>query len=320
VVADERAGSGRWLGHALYPRPDTAEVQACLQACAPPLADATVEFFAEGWEFWAFSAGDYVIRSPKTETGRAVLAIDQRLLPELARYLTTPVPFVDVYCENGPNGQPLAGHRRVAGIQLPDDGRGIGPGFGRELGTLLRQLRSFPVDRAVALGVAYIDGPALKARRIRHYAEVKHRVLPLLSPVMRQAVAGTFEAYLDDPANFDFRPCLTHQDLDSNVLIDPASGSISGLIDFSATVVGKPAVDFWLPLAGFARLGIADQLPACLEAAGISSDEAERMLPEVRFWNLRYPLLGTLHGLDIGDHEYVRETIRELEKALSQQV
>ena len=320
MLADERAGSGRWLGPPLFPRPDTAEVQACLRSCAPSLADTPVEFLAEGWEFWAFSCGDYVIRSPKNGSGRAVLAIDRALLPELARHLSTPVPIVDLYCEIGPNGQPLAGHRKLPGILLPDDGQGLAPSFGGELGTMIRELHSFPVDRALACGVALIDGPDLRQRRVRHYAEIERRVLPLLRPETKKAVAMAFDAYLGELSNFDYTPCLIHQDLDSNVLIDPDSGSISGLIDFSASVVSKPAIDFWLPLEGFARLGIANQLPACLEAAGISAEEAQRMLPEVRFWNLRYPLLGMLHGLDIDDQDCVVESTSELEKALAQQV
>ena len=317
MTADDRAGSGRWAGPPLYARPSTAAVEECLRACAPGLAGTPVETFAEGWEFWTFLAGDYVFRSPKTATGEAVLAADRRLLPELSAYLTTPIPLVEVYCEHGPNNQPLAGHRRLPGVLLENEGQLLGPVFGHQVGTILRELHAFPVERALALGVLLHDGPVLRQRRIRHYAAVRQRAFPLLDAGLRAAVAVAFETYLDEPANFDFEPCLIHQDLDSNLLIDPDTGSITGLIDFSAAVVGKPAIDFWLPLEGFRRLGIEDQLPDCLEVAGVGEAAATRMLPEVQFWNLRYPLLGILHGLDVGDPMYIAESLVELKQALS---
>jgi aminoglycoside phosphotransferase (APT) family kinase protein len=317
MTADDRAGSGRWAGPPLYSRPTVAEVEACLRACAPAFAQTPVEAFAEGWEFWAFAAGDHVFRSPKTATGEAVLAMDRRLLPELSAYLTTPIPIVEVYCERGPNAQPLAGHRRLPGVLLENEGQFLSPAFGHQVGTILSELHAFPVERALALGVPLHDGPVLKQRRIRHYGAVRERAFPLLDTEMRAAVTAAFETYLEEPANFDFEPRLIHQDLDSNLLIDPDTGSITGLIDFSATVVGKPAIDFWLPLEGFRRLGIDGQVPGCLEAAGVGEAAVAEMLPEVQFWNLRYPLLGILHGLDVGHAAYITESVAELRRALS---
>ena len=316
MTADDRAGSGRWSGPPLYARPTVDEVEACLRACAPGLAGTPVEAFAEGWEFWTFLAGDYVFRSPKIATGAAVLTADRRLLPVLSTYLTTPIPLVEVYCEHGPNGQPLAGHRRLPGVLLENESQFLAPAFGRQVGTILRELHAFPVELALALGVPLHDGPLLRQRRIRHYEAVRERAFPLLHAELRDAVIAAFETYLEEPANFDFEPRPIHQDLDSNLLIDPDTGGITGLIDFSAAVVGKPAIDFWLPLEGFRRLGIEDQLPDCLEGAGVGEAAVAQMLPEVQFWNLRYPLLGILHGLDIADAAYIEESLAELRQAL----
>lgn len=309
---DELTGSGHWLAPALYPRPDAGDIASCLQACAPHLDGTTVEFMAEGWEFWAFSAGDYVIRSPKTATGAGVMAMDKRLLPELAQRLTVPVPFVEIFCESGPNGQPLTAHRRLEGVLLDKD-RSL-TGFGWQLGRLIRELHAFPVERALALDVPLYDGPALRSRRVRHYDLVRERVFPIVSAGLRRYVETRFESYLYEPSNFEFEPCLLHQDLDSNILLDPETGDITGLIDFSAALVSNPAIDFWLPLAGFAALGIEDQMPECLEAAGVTEADVLRMMPEVDFWTLRYPLFGIMHGLNIGDNGYVEESIRELEQ------
>ena len=257
-----------------------------------------------------------VLRSPKTDTGRDVLAMDRRLLPELLAHLMTPVPIVDVYCEDGPNGQPLAGHRRLPGRSSKTKARSWRLRLGDRSGQSCASCTPSRVERALALGVPLHDGPVLKQRRTRHYEAVRARAFPLLDGAARGAVAAAIEAYLEEPANFDFKPSLIHQDLDSNLLIDPVSGSITGLIDFSAAVAGKPAIDSWLPLEGFRRLEIEEQMPACLEAAGVSETAAARCCPEVQFWNLRYPLLGILHGLDVGDAAYVAESLEELKQAI----
>ena len=299
-------------------RPGLDQIQDALGRCAPSLAQLEIAFLAEGWEFWAFSAGDYVLRFPKSELvdrhgkGLAQLTMDRRLLPELATVVSVAIPLVDVYCEAGPNALPFAGHRRLQGVPIMTAARPPAPSFGRDFGRFLRELHSFPVERALELGVPLSDGPTLRADRARHYEDVIRRVFPLVSCEARNRIEVVYEGYLNQPANFEFEPCLLHQDLDSNTLIDAETGALSGVIDFGDVVLSNPAIDLWLPVFGFPMLGIEDQLKECLAAVGVGEAELARMMPELAFCDFRWPLLDILHGLDIGDDSFIDGGIRAL--------
>ncbi len=158
----------------------------------------------------------------------------------------------------------------------------------------------------------YLDGAAVREQRGRHYEQVIRRVFPLVSCEARTYIESGFEAYLNEPAHFQFEPSLVHQDLDMNCLIDSQTGELSGVIDFGGTIVSNPALDLWLPLYGFARVDIEDQLPACLEAAGIDDEWLARMRPEVDFIDLNFPLTDILSGLDRDDLVQIEEGILAL--------
>jgi aminoglycoside phosphotransferase (APT) family kinase protein len=306
------------------PQPD--EIREVLNRYAPHLAEQPIAFLAEGWEFWAFTAGDHVLRFPRqpvdlhrlpqSTDNLQSLDLERRLLPELRASLTVPVPLIDVYGEDGPNGAPFSGHRMLPGEPVLSASRRPARSFGRDLGRLLRELRSFPVERTVALGVPFIDGASVREQRGGHYEAVIRRVFPLVSCEARTRIEQVFEAYLNDLASFDFEPCLAHQDLDMNTLIDPVGGEMSGVIDFGGTVVSNPALDLWLPLFGLRHLGIEDQLSECLAAAGLTDDDVARMLPEVRFVDFNFPLTDILSGLERNDEAQVEEGIRALNASL----
>jgi len=309
-----------------WSKPETQQIRAALREYAPQLADAPIEFLAEGWEFWAFTAGDYVLRFPKQERGFVwkladqsssdSLRIERALAPELARHLSTPISVTQVYGEHGPNGAPFAGHRFLPGEVVMDASRRPAPSFGRELGCLIRELHSFPAERAVELGVPRFDGAELRDDRARHYEAVITRAFPMISCEARKHVERVYEAYLNNPDCFDFQPVLVHTDLAVNTLIDPQTGRLCGLIDFGDAAVSSPALDFWLPVFGLKQLGLEDQVAGCLDEAGVNEAALERLKPELAFLNLRYPLLGILHGLAIGDHTLVQESIVELNASL----
>ena len=118
------------------------------------------------------------------------------------------------------------------------------------------------------------------------------------------------------PASFDFQPVLVHTDLAVNTLVDPQTGRLCGLIDFGDAAVSSPALDFWLPTYGLEHLGVADQTAGCLAEAGVTEAQFERMKPELAFLDLRYPLLGILHGVTLGDETIVEQGIVELNAML----
>jgi aminoglycoside phosphotransferase (APT) family kinase protein len=314
-----------------WPKPETADIRDALRRHAPHLSDAPIEFLAEGWEFWAFRAGDYVLRFPKAERGfvwklgdqssTRSLQIERALTPELAAHLTTATSVTEVYGEQGPNRAPFAGHRFLAGDVIMFDSKPSAEtwarrrlpdtSFGRDLGRLIHELHSFPAARAVELGVPLYEGPRLRDDRAAHYEAVIRQAFPLLACEARTHVERVYEAYLNDAPGFDFQPVLVHTDLGVNTLID-SDGRLCGVIDFGDAAVTDPSLDFWLPLYGLAHLGIEDQSEACLKEAGVDQAALERMRPQLAFQHLRYPILAILHGLSHRDDAMVEESIREL--------
>jgi aminoglycoside 2''-phosphotransferase len=131
----------------------------------------------------------------------------------------------------------------------------------------------------------------------------------------RTYVAQAYETYLNDPRNFDFEPVLSHEDIDErNTLVDPETGDLTGVIDFGDAVVGDPANDFtWAFCIGFAGLGIEDQLHELLREGGI--DEA-RLVNRPAFFAVLSPVNEILHGLDIGDEEFVELGLERLNAAV----
>jgi len=298
-----------------WSKPETEDVRAALRALAPELAGEPIAFLAEGWECWAFEVADHVLRFPKTEVSVKSLRQERALLPALKEHLTVPVPHIDVWAERGPNGAPFSGHVKLPGAHVWPNGDAPigkpGPDFGRQLGLLIRELHSFPVEHAQALGVPEHDVAHERSKRIEHFEAVIRRVFPLVSCEARMHIESVYRSAINDASYYASPPCFTHRDIDVNTLIDD-EGNISGLIDFGGCIIGSPAIDFWLPVHGFARLGIGGQSAACIAASGISSDELEAMRPELGYINLHYPVHDILHGLETGQPEFVEDGIKHL--------
>jgi aminoglycoside phosphotransferase (APT) family kinase protein len=304
-----------------WQKPQTEDVRAALRIAAPHLAEGPIDDFAEGWEVWAYEVAGYVLRLPKNEASVQSLRLERVLLPELAIHLSVPVPRIDVWGEDGPNGAPFAGHLKLPGTPVwPTGGKasqaniGATPtpssGFGRDFGRLLRKLREVPVERAVALGVPVRDAAWIRAKRIEGFGEVVRRVFPLLSCETRTYVEKMYLRAINDERYYETGLHFVHGDLDVNTLIDER-GEITGVIDFGQAFVGGAAADYWLPLHGFEKLGIPSQTSECLVMAGIDDEELSRLRPVVDFLDFRFPLLDILYGLD-NDPDYVEEGIREL--------
>jgi len=127
------------------------------------------------------------------------------------------------------------------------------------------------------------------------YQDIRTLLFPHMRLEARRKVAKHFERYLNDPAQFAYPPVLRHGDFgDSNILYDPLTQRISGIIDFESLGLGDPATDV-ATLVGYGE----DFLKYCLE----SYPAMQTMLERVHFYRGTYALQEVYYGLRDGNQQ-----------------
>jgi aminoglycoside phosphotransferase (APT) family kinase protein len=285
-----------------------------LARCAPELRAVQVSFIGEGWEFWGYRAGDYVLRVPKQPGKRALLELESRVLPELAGILPAPISTPVMLLENEANSAPIGVYSHIEGAAASRFEGRIAPGFGAAFRRFVRALHSFSVERAAELGVKLVTGSEARRERELKYEEARRRVFPIVGAGTRAYLEHGFETSLRDPGSFDFRSAFVHRDLDghAHVLIN-SRGELAGVIDFSDMVVGNPAVDLWMPLREFESLGIASQTNDALQAYGLDPADLPAVQREIEWLALHWSYAVIPYALDIGDMRRLEEGLRELQ-------
>jgi aminoglycoside 2''-phosphotransferase len=288
-----------------WPAPAGEELRGALARVRPDLAGMACTPLDHGWAYRAYLAGDCVLRFPKKAQYAKTLPAEARLLPVLAPSLPLPISVIALH-DDGPNGLPFTSHRFVPGVKAMELGRPLTSGAAEALGRFLRALHDFPTDRALDCGVGYNDGVLWREERAQLYEVTIRRCFPLVSCEARAHIERTFETYLNDDANFAWQPTLVHNDIDErNVLADPSTGELTGVIDWGDVVIGDPAVDFSGPLVG-------DLAKGGLDAAALERGYGlplEPVLQRCKFYAFCWPLFHLLHGLHTNDPEFVEDGI-----------
>jgi aminoglycoside 2''-phosphotransferase len=76
------------------------------------------------------------------------------------------------------------------------------------------------------------------------YAQIQQHLFPFMRPDAQAEVSAHFEGFLLRRNLLDFRPVISHGDFgSSNILFDPAGGTITGIIDWEFAGLGDPATD-----------------------------------------------------------------------------
>lgn len=254
-----------------------------------------------GWASWTFDVADpdgspWILRIARTAEINAAHRREERILPLLHEALSFAVPLPEHHGEW--HGQRFLAYRKLRGRPLRAGDRHDA------VAGMLRELHAFPVDVASeALGTT----SSWREEYARLREEFEQAAIGQLDPPLAAAVRREYDRFLG--ASMDFTPALVHRDLGTeHILVDPATGTPTGMIDFEDAAVGDPAIDF---VGLLATLG--DAATAEILSAYGSPIDAERL----RF----YWWLGALHALDYGiandDDQIVRDAIDGLRKRLS---
>lgn len=225
----------------------TASAEALKRALRdqfPHVAWEGLEPLGSGWEFDAWVTPDgWVFRFPRRREALGQLAREGAVL-ELVRPVLAPdvaVPRPELRGEPGPHFPwPFAGHRLVAGVAADTPGLPLHPRLPDQLGRTLGRLHAIPEEAARRAGVEPDrEGPRAWGREAR---EVVERVRGL-APEVDRGVRWLLDAPPPPELRGPLR--LVHNDLATeHVLLDPETGVLRGILDWTDAALADPALDF----------------------------------------------------------------------------
>lgn len=276
-----------------------------LAARYPDFPMRSVEPMQQGWDSVTLLVnGDTVFRFARRPGVEQGLAREARLLPRLAPTLPVAVPrFTYVGGDPASGAVAFVGYPLLPGAPLALDGylpSQVDALVGR-LGAFLSALHAFPTAEAAALGVP--GGGAAEDWRDEYaalYADFRAHCFALLDERERARAAALWEDYLDDAENFAFSPALIHRDLSpEHLLRDPATATLTGVIDWGDASIGDPAHDFTGITRAFGR-PFAERV-----LAGYAHPAAESFWRRVAFYGAIVPFYAIRFGQLSGDEGYI---------------
>jgi aminoglycoside 2''-phosphotransferase len=226
-----------------------ADYLELLQTCFPALRVERYAPLGEGWDSVALLVNDRtVFRLAKRPDAAVRQAREAELLPLLADRLPLPIPR---YTHRGTDpawpGLRIVGYQFIPGQPLltarasPEQCATQAA----QLGEFVRALHAVPVAEARRHGALGGDAADRRDAYRRFFATVRANMLTLFDARERAAIVAFWSRYLDDDACFAFTPTLVHRDLVAeHVLVDTATGHLTGVIDWGDAGIDDPAVDF----------------------------------------------------------------------------
>ncbi len=243
-----------------------------------------------------------VFRFPRSHHATLMLKDEVAVLRAIRPLLTWSIPEPEYGDLAG--DAPFVGYRMIPGEPLRRDAFAalddvtVLQRLADQLAAFLHELHSVPLD---ALG-SHIPRRDSRQRWLQMYDDVRLKLMPLMRPDAREEVRQHFESYLADPERLSFTPALRHGDFGAgNILWQPESGALTGVIDFSFAGIGDPAID----AAAISTLG-----ESFLQRMFNDYPALESMLDRVRFYRGTYALTEALDGLRDDDQEHFESGIR----------
>lgn len=242
------------------------DVRAVLAGHLPEMRVASIASLGEGLDHVGYLVnGDLIVRFGKASEGAAGVEREARLLEVVAAISPLPVPEpVVVAADEG-----CLVYRRLPGVpllELLERERCAHAGaVATALGRLLRELHATPLDRLSGLVEREDFPPSQDLEDAAGHVEIAAGAIPAS---YRRAV----DAFLaEPPPAAGTRLVFSHNDLGiEHVLVEPAGGAVTGIIDWSDAALVDPAADFGLILrdlgphaldAALAAYAPADDLP-----------------------------------------------------------
>jgi aminoglycoside 2''-phosphotransferase len=275
-------------------------VESVIQRCFPSIKRPTVRFLYHGTHNVYEVEGSYIFRFPSTflptRERSELVRRETEVLNGLKDHLTVQIPspvFVETDSDN-----PFMGYEKIPGSSLtwhysntPTKKR---RSIAEQVGVFLGELHGLDLaEISPGTSDSSFDAESDRKQWSEFYERAVEITYPSLSSTQRRWSDALFHDFLDHDENFQYEPVLVHGDFDtSNILVDPETFKVTGIIDFEEAGMYDPAADFL-----FQREG-AEFLAQILKTYPKVTDSQLQQRMSFRFG--RAPFVYILSGLDFG--------------------
>lgn len=228
-------------------RPMTSEAAATLIAKCFPSVDTTgIKYLGSGSQFDAFLTSDgWVFRFPRWDWCGLLFEPEARAHRLVATILPSQIrlPVVELLASPSPAfSNAFAGHRYIPGVGADEVAEELLPTLAREIAIFLGALHSTPVPVAGAAGIHEFVMDEDRRARLEHGTAVA-MTLRGRDPVLDDALSWLSKTPTAPPFGGPLQ--LVHGGLEpQHLLVDPATGFLNGIIEWTHTHLGDAARDF----------------------------------------------------------------------------
>lgn len=279
-----------------------------IQRRCPDLPVRTATLNADGQYNDVLVVNDaYIFRFAKVRPAIETLRREVHILHRLQRRLPLPIPNPTFVSPEGAGlGEAFMGYSLIPGQPLwreafraLSDESGLSRMAG-QLADFLRALHSLPPEQIVPAGQPVAD-TADDMRDL--FSRIRAKLYGYMRADVREEVTAHFERFLAE-AEQPLAPVLRHGDFGTgNLLHDPVTLNITGILDFSFTGPGDPAADF----AGL-YVSYGEEF---YRRCSAMYPALEAVLDRVHFYRGIFALEEALFGLENNDVEAFRSGMEE---------
>lgn len=224
------------------------DASALIKQFFPAIDARHLKHIGSGWEFDAYLTTDgWVFRFPRRAEGVALFDAERRV-HKLVMGRIPPgiaIPRVQFVGQPSPSfPYPFAGHAFIPGVAADEVDSDFLPSLAQQIGKTLGAVHAIPERTAREAGLLEMDVDDEGRREWFEQRLATLASLPDIDPVVDRAAAWVSQVPLPHP-RFEGPLRFIHHDLSpEHVLVDPETGRLTGIIDWTDAILGDAARDF----------------------------------------------------------------------------
>ncbi len=231
-----------------------AEVIDSLYSFFPDIKENDVKFFYHGTYNVFEVKNQFIFRIPdkvfRNQRGVKLIQKELKMLHHIHKYISVAIP-APIYLSIDPDF-PLMGYEKIEGLPLSKCYKKASMKekfkIAREIGDFLSELHSDELLKE-AIRNRIVES-AFSCEKYREYWEkyfenIQVSIFKSMNSTQKRWIINLFNRFLNKKENFNFKYTIIHGDFDtSNILVDPKTLKITGIVDFEESRIYDPAADF----------------------------------------------------------------------------